>query len=52
MESAHYDHYSLLRTVEENFDLGTLKKNDLSADWFRFLWGEATPSFDWANHSQ
>ena len=52
VESARYDHYSLLRTVEENFDLGTLDRNDLNADWFRFLWGEAAPAFDWAMHSQ
>ena len=51
MENAKYDHYSLLRTVEENFGLGTLNRNDLTADWFRFLWGEAEPAFDWARHS-
>lgn len=52
VESTRFNHYSLLRTVEENFGLGTLNRNDLTADWFRFLWGEAPPAFDWAMHSQ
>ena len=52
VESTRYDHYSLLRTVEENFGLGTLNRNDLAADWFRFLWGEEPPAFNWAMHSQ
>ena len=34
-----YNHYSLLRTVEQNFGLGDLGKNDAEANWFRFLWG-------------
>ncbi|WP_233278048.1 alkaline phosphatase family protein [Myxococcus stipitatus] len=34
-----YNHYSLLRTIEENFQLGTLEKNDASSNWFQFLWG-------------
>ncbi len=50
--SEHYDHYSLLRTVEENFQLGTLNRNDLTADFFRFLWGLPPQTFDWANHRQ
>ncbi|WNZ60931.1 alkaline phosphatase family protein [Myxococcus sp. MxC21-1] len=33
-----YNHYSLLRTIEENFQLGTLEKNDASSNWFQFLW--------------
>jgi hypothetical protein len=45
-----FDHYSLLRTVEENFDLGTLGRNDLVAPWFQFLWRAEPPPFDWANH--
>ena len=52
VESTRYDHYSLLRTVEENFGLGTLNRNDRAADWFRFLWGEEPPAFNWAMHSQ
>jgi hypothetical protein len=52
VESTRFDHYSLLRTVEENFGLGTLNRNDLTADWFRFLWGEQPAAFDWAMHSQ
>jgi len=42
--SSPYNHYNLIRTVEENFQLGTLNKNDLGANWFRFLWDE---SFSW-----
>ncbi|WNZ60974.1 alkaline phosphatase family protein [Myxococcus sp. MxC21-1] len=34
-----YNHYSLLRTIEENFQLGSLGKNDASSNWFQFLWG-------------
>lgn len=34
-----YNHYSLLRTIEKNFNLGTLGKNDFGANWFQFLWG-------------
>jgi hypothetical protein len=52
IEGDRYDHYSLLRTVEENFGLGTLGRNDLTADWFRFLWGLKRPAFDWADHVQ
>jgi len=51
-EGDHYSHYSLLRTVEENFQLGTLGNNDVTADWFRFLWGAKPPAFDWAEHRQ
>ena len=39
-----YNHYNLIRTVEENFGLGSLNKNDFGANWFRFLWNE---SFQW-----
>lgn len=39
-----YNHYNLIRTVEENFQLGSLHKNDHGANWFRFLWEE---SFAW-----
>lgn len=42
--STPYNHYNLIRTVEENFQLGSLKKNDYGANWFRFLWKE---SFAW-----
>ncbi len=46
-----YNHYSLIRTIEENFGLGSLHKNDAEANWHQFLWGrrfawrppEATP---------
>ncbi|WP_430412640.1 alkaline phosphatase family protein [Kordia sp.] len=39
-----YNHYNLIRTVQENFQLESLKKNDYGANWFRFLWNE---SFAW-----
>lgn len=42
--STPYNHYNLIRTVQENFQLGSLKKNDYGANWFRFLWDE---SFSW-----
>ena len=35
------NHYSLIRTIEENFELGSLGKNDTDANWFRFLWNES-----------
>src|SRR5215831_10404142 len=47
-----YDHYSLLRTVEENFQLGTLGRNDDSAQPFAFLFGKGPVAFNWAEHSQ
>jgi phospholipase C len=52
VEADRYDHYSLLRTVEENFGLGTLGRNDLTTNWFRFLWGLKPPAFDLADHVQ
>ena len=39
-----FNHYSLIKTVEKNFDLGSLGKNDEHANWFRFLWDQ---SFRW-----
>lgn len=41
-----YNHYNLIRTVQQNFGLDSLKKNDEGANWFRFLWKE---SFSWDN---
>ena len=32
-----YNHFSLLRSVEENFGLGTLKRNDAAATPYWFL---------------
>jgi phospholipase C len=52
VETERYNHYSLLRTIEENFDLGTLGREDQTANWFRFLWGLDEPTFDWADHAQ
>jgi hypothetical protein len=34
------NHYSLLKTVEKNFGLGSLEKNDRDASWWQFLWGK------------
>ena len=34
VDASRYDHYSLLRTVEDNFALGTLKRADASATPF------------------
>ncbi len=39
VEHEAYNHYSLLRTIEVNFGLGSLGKNDAGASWFQFLWG-------------
>jgi hypothetical protein len=52
VEADPYDHYGLLRTIEENFELGTLGRNDLTANWFRFLWGKKPPAFNLADHVQ
>jgi hypothetical protein len=52
IEADHYDHYGLLRTIEENFGLGTLERNDLTANWFRFLWGLQPPAFRLSDHVQ
>ncbi len=35
-----YNHYSLIRTVQKNFNLPSLNKNDRAANWLRDLWGE------------
>ncbi|WDE03716.1 hypothetical protein SG34_020365 [Thalassomonas viridans] len=43
-EHQGYNHYSLLKTIEKNFNLGSLHKNDHEANWFQFLWGK---SFAW-----
>jgi hypothetical protein len=39
VEHEGYNHYSLLRTIELNFGLDHLGKNDAGANWFQFLWG-------------
>lgn len=44
-EEEGYNHYSLIKTIEKNFSLSTLGKNDAEANWFRFLWGE---HFEWS----
>jgi hypothetical protein len=40
VSDTRYDHYSLLRTVEETFDLGTLERNDAKAKPILGIWGE------------
>ncbi len=35
-----YNHYSLIKTIEHNFGLDNLGKNDKEANWFKFLWDE------------
>lgn len=35
-----YNHYSLIKTIEHNFGLASLDKNDKEANWFKFLWDE------------
>lgn len=44
-EEEGYNHYSLLRTIEQNFSLGHLGKNDAGANWFQFRWGRR---FEWS----
>lgn len=44
VEEEGYNHYSLIRTIEKNFGLEDLGKNDRHANWFRFLWGQ---EFSW-----
>jgi Phosphoesterase family len=44
-EEEGYNHYSLLRTIEVNFGLGHLGKNDAGANWFQFLWNRR---FEWS----
>ena len=48
-EEEGYNHYSLLRTIEQNFSLGHLGKNDAGANWFQFLWGRR---FEWSAPQQ
>ncbi len=38
VSGARYDHYSLLRTVEDAFDLGTLGRNDAKAARIEGVW--------------
>lgn len=35
VDSNHYNHYSLTKTIQENWDLGSLGRNDASADAFK-----------------
>lgn len=38
IEYEGYNHYSLIKTIEKNFNLGSLEKNDHEANWHQFLW--------------
>lgn len=49
VDDTPYNHYSLIKTIEKNFDLGSLKKNDKDSNWFRFLWNE---EFAWSAPKQ
>jgi len=44
VEYEAYNHYNMLKTIEQNFGLGDLGKNDAGAAPLRFLWGE---HFEW-----
>ncbi|HUJ73719.1 MAG TPA: acid phosphatase, partial [bacterium] len=33
-----YTHFDLLRTIEDNFGLGTLRREDQAAESFRDVW--------------
>jgi hypothetical protein len=44
-ETGGYNHYSLLKTVEKNWGLGSLGKNDAASNWLRVLWDE---KFSWS----
>ena len=35
-DGAYYNHYSLLRTIEDNWQLGNLGRNDAQATPFKF----------------
>ena len=39
-----FNHYSLMKTIEQNFQTDSLGKNDKDANWFRFMWDQ---SFSW-----
>jgi hypothetical protein len=38
------NHYSMLKTIEKNFGLPSLGKNDHDSNWWQFLWGR---TFGW-----
>ncbi len=40
-----FNHYSLIKTIERNYGLGDLGKNDRAANWFRALWKQ---KFAWS----
>ncbi|MEM7358138.1 MAG: alkaline phosphatase family protein [Pseudomonadota bacterium] len=44
-----YNHYSLTRTIEKNFGLDSLGKNDTHSNWFQFLNGN---QFSWSEMNQ
>jgi hypothetical protein len=42
-DSTHYDHYSLLRTIESNWELGNLGRNDTKGNTFDNALTHPTP---------
>lgn len=43
-QSGSYTHYNLLATIEKNFNLGNLGRNDENAETFDFLWTGSNPA--------
>ena len=48
VETEGFNHYSLIRTIEKNFALGNLGKNDEESNWYRFLWNK---KFEWSGNT-
>jgi hypothetical protein len=44
VDGTRYDHYSLLRTIEDNFQVGTLDREDGRARGICCVWRKATES--------
>jgi hypothetical protein len=43
-----YNHFSLIKTIQKNYGLNSLNKNDKGANWIRQLWDE---KFKWSKVS-
>jgi phospholipase C len=51
VETATYNHYSLLRTIEVNWELGDLGRHDALSNYYDFLWGRGhVRPFDVTRH--
>ena len=46
VEEEGCNHYSLIKTIEQNFRLNSLGKNDQYSNWLQFLWGKR---FEWGS---